>query len=431
MAKGIELFDCAVIGAGASGMMAAIHAARCGARVLIIEHGKKAGRKLLATGNGKCNFTNEYMNMSCYHGDDSLFSILDCFSKDETISFFHEIGVFPREKRGYYYPNSEQAVSVVSALERELKQLKVTVLTETVVSSIEESANKKTAGSNTGHTDGFRIKTNIGTYRTKTIIFATGLLASPKLGSDGSAFDLIKGFGHHFTRIVPALCGFYADGLDWKKVSGVRCDASVQIFVDGVGAADDTGELQLTDYGISGIPVFQVSRWASLGIAQKQKVEASIRFLPELSQGELAEEFRFRLARSGNQIEAYDLLDGLVNQKLIPVLLHKAGLSERTSVTEFKQLQPLLDLLFDCRLELTKPRDYEFAQVCAGGIATGDIYIDTLMSRLVPGLFFCGELLDVDGICGGYNLQWAWSSGYVAGKQAAAYAQRQKYEETP
>jgi hypothetical protein len=422
MAKGIELFDCVIIGAGASGMMAAIQAARCGARVLIIEHGKKPGRKLLATGNGKCNFTNEYMNISCYHGDDSLFSILDCFSKDETISFFHEIGVFPRKKKGYYYPNSEQAASVVGALERELKRLNVKLLTETVVSSIEELPNKVTGNRNSCHTDGFKLATNIGTYRTRTIIFATGLLASPKLGSDGSAFDLIKGFGHHFTKIVPALCGFYANGLEWKKVSGVRCDACVQIFVDGVCAAVDTGELQLTDYGISGIPIFQVSRCASLGIDQKQKVEVSIRFLPELSRKELAEEFRFRLVQSGNQMEAYDLLDGLMNQKLIPVLLHKAGLSERTKVTGIQQLQPLLELLLDCRIELTKSRDYEFAQVCAGGIATEDIYIDTLMSRLVPGLFFCGELLDVDGICGGYNLQWAWSSGYAAGKHAAAYA---------
>jgi hypothetical protein len=121
-------------------------------------------------------------------------------------------------------------------------------------------------------------------------------------------------------------------------------------------------------------------------------------------------------------MEAYDLLDGLMNQKLIPVLLHKAGLTERTKVTGIQQLQVLLDLLLDCRIELTKSRDYEFAQVCAGGIATEDIDIDTLMSRLVPGLFFCGELLDVDGICGGYNLQWAWSSGYAAGRHAAAYA---------
>jgi predicted Rossmann fold flavoprotein len=250
------------------------------------------------------------------------------------------------------------------------------------------------------------------------VIFATGLLASPKLGSDGSAFDLIKGFGHRFTRLVPALCGFYADGIDWKKVAGVRCDACVRFFVDGESVASDTGELQLTEYGISGIPVFQVSRFASVGLAQKRRVEASIRFLPGMTGQEILDEFRFRLGRADGAVEAYDLLDGLLNQKLIPVLLDKAGLSVHSRVTEPEQAAPLAEVIQNLWLTLQKPRDYEFAQVCAGGIATEDIDTGTLMSRLVPGLFFCGELLDVDGICGGYNLQWAWSSGFVAGRGA-------------
>jgi hypothetical protein len=428
MAKGIEKFDCAVIGAGASGMMAAITAARCGRHVLLVEHEKKAGRKLLATGNGKCNFTNAYMDASCYHGDDSLFPILDCFSKDETISFFHEIGVYPKEKKGYYYPNSEQAAAVAGALENELKRLKVTLILETEIFGISNEAKSGTRENvkmRSDRNNDFLLETSVGKYLTRTLVFATGLLASPKLGSDGSSFDLIKGFGHHFTKIVPALCGFYADGLDWKSIAGVRCDACVTVYVEGEAVASDTGELQLTDYGISGIPVFQVSRYASMALAQKKKVEASIRFLPDLSGEELIQEFGFRLNRSLSGREAYDLVDGLLNQKLIPVLLHKAGLSERKRVTDLEQTRPLAKLLSDCRITLVKPRDYAFAQVCAGGIDTKDIHTDTLMSRLVPGLFFCGELLDVDGICGGYNLQWAWSSGYVAGRYAAEYVSKQ------
>jgi predicted Rossmann fold flavoprotein len=269
--------------------------------------------------------------------------------------------------------------------------------------------------------DVFLIETDAGNFRAKTVIFATGLLASPKLGSDGSAFALIKGFGHHFTRIVPALCGFYAEGMNFSQVAGVRCDAGVTIFVDGEETAKDTGELQWSDYGISGIPVFQVSRFASVGLSQKQRVEASIRFLPEISAEALEEELRFRLTRSDNRIPAHELLDGLLHQKLIPALLTKAGMKKQQLVTEEKQLRPLLAELLDCRLTLVKPRDYEFAQVCAGGIASGDIHSGTLMSKIVPGLFFCGELLDVDGICGGYNLQWAWSSGFMAGKSAMEY----------
>jgi predicted Rossmann fold flavoprotein len=405
MGNATELFDCAVIGAGASGMMAAVTAARCGGRVLLVEHGKRAGRKLLATGNGKCNFTNAYMDASCYRGNDTLFPILEQFSKEDTLSFFHEIGIYPREKRGYYYPLNEQASSVVGAFEKELKRLAVRLLTETDVMSVTKDC-------------GFLLATTRGTYRAKTVIFATGLLASPKLGSDGSAFDLIKGFGHRFTRLVPALCGFYAEGIDWKKVAGVRCDACVRFFVDGESVASDTGELQLTEYGISGIPVFQVSRFASVGLAQKRRVEASIRFLPGMTGQEILDEFRFRLGRADGAVEAYDLLDGLLNQKLIPVLLDKAGLSVHSRVTEPEQAAPLAEVIQNLWLTLQKPRDYEFAQVCAGGIATEDIDTGTLMSRLVPGLFFCGELLDVDGICGGYNLQWAWSSGFVAGRGA-------------
>jgi hypothetical protein len=409
MAKRAEMFDCAIIGAGASGMMAAVMAGRNGGRVLLVEHEKKAGKKLLATGNGKCNFTNAYMDQSCYRGEESLLAVLEQFPKEATISFFHEIGIYPHEKKGYYYPSSGQAASVVEAFERELSRLRVDVRLETGVRSI-----KKEAGV-------FLMETDAGNFRAKTVIFATGLLASPKLGSDGSAFDMIKGFGHHFTRLVPALCGFYAEGMNFSQVAGVRCDAGVTIFVDGEEITKDTGELQWTDYGISGIPVFQVSRFASVGLSKKQSVEASIRFLPEISAEALEEELRFRLTRSDNRIPAQELLTGLLHQKLIPALLAKAGIKKQQLLTEEKQLRPLLAELLDCRLTLVKPRDYEFAQVCAGGIASRDIDSGTLMSKLVPGLFFCGELLDVDGICGGYNLQWAWSSGFVAGKSAMEY----------
>jgi hypothetical protein len=437
MAKRMEKFDCAVIGAGASGMMAAIAAARSGARVLLVEHENRVGKKLVATGNGKCNFTNAYMEDSCYRGDAALLGLLERFTKEDTISFFHEIGIFPKEKKGYYYPNSEQASAVAAALEMELKRFSVTLLLSAEVISITESSasfsnHAKHLCTHSG--SGFRLETGSGKFFASTVIFATGLLASPKLGSDGSAFDLIKGFGHHFTRIVPALCGFYAEGMDWKKAAGVRCDAKIGILVDGEIVSEDSGELQLTDYGISGIPVFQVSRYASMALAKKQSAEASIRFLPEMNRDDILKEFLFRMEHLGGSstrqtdeprvpvgIAAHQLLDGLVNQKLIPVLLKKAGLSMESVVSDLSQAEPLVSCMMDYRITLLKPRDYEFAQVCAGGLDSRDIDVHTLMSRLVPGIFFCGELLDVDGICGGYNLQWAWSSGYAAGMNAAAY----------
>ena len=210
--------------------------------------------------------------------------------------------------------------------------------------------------------------------------------------------------------------------MDFKKVAGVRCDAEITIYIEKEAVSRDTGELQLTEYGVSGIPVFQVSRFASMGLAQKKQVTASIRFLPELSEEDIQKEFAYRIGRRSGVAFAGELLEGLVNQKLIPFLLQYVGIKEQTRMDTAEKARGLITALTDFRIVLDRPREYEFAQVCAGGLDTKDIDTQTLMSKHVPGLFFCGEILDVDGICGGYNLQWAWSSGYVAGKNAANFA---------
>lgn len=414
MAKENQHFDCAVIGAGASGMMAAIAASEHSGRVLLIEHTNKAGKKLAATGNGKCNFTNADMRMEYFRGDPALLPVLRQFTLQDTLDFFHRIGIYPREKRGYYYPNSEQAASVVCALTRRLEEQKVTTLLSYTLTDIREGKR------------GFVLTDGASTYYAGSIIFAVGLLASDKLGSDGSAFPFIKGFGHHFTKIVPALCGLYAKNMSFKRVAGVRCDANIRLLVDGQEVSQDAGELQLTEYGLSGIPVFQVSRFASMVLANGQKAVAEVCFLPEFTKEQLQEEFTYRLTQYGGTVRAYELLDGLVNQKLIPFFLHQASISEDTPIRDVGQLDRLIEVIRHLAVEIDRPRAYEFAQVCAGGLDTRDIDTQTLMSKLVPGVFFCGELLDVDGICGGYNLQWAWSSGYVAGTHAAIYAQKGK-----
>lgn len=414
MAKGNQHFDCAVIGAGASGMMAAIAASEHSGRVLLIEHTNKVGKKLAATGNGKCNFTNANMQEECFRGDPALLPVLRQFTLQDTLDFFHRIGIYPREKRGYYYPNSEQAASVVCALTRKLIERDVTMLLSYTLTDVREEKR------------GFALTDGTSTYYADSVVFAVGLLASDKLGSDGSAFSFIKKFGHHFTKIVPALCGLYAGNINFKRVAGVRCDAGIRLLVDGREAAHDIGELQLTEYGLSGIPVFQVSRFASMALANGQKVIAEVCFLPEFTKAQLREEFTYRLRQQNGAVKAYDLLDGLVNQKLIPFLLHHASLSEDSQIRDIRQLDGLIAAIRHFEVEIDRPRAYEFAQVCAGGLDTRDIDTQTLMSKLVPGVFFCGELLDVDGICGGYNLQWAWSSGYVAGKNAADYAKKGK-----
>lgn len=431
--KQSQIKDVIVIGAGASGMMAAITAARRGRSVLILEHMDKVGKKILATGNGKCNYTNEYMTAECYHGDQRLLTdIRSQFERDDAIAFFRELGIWPKAKNGYYYPNSGQALSVVEAMQMELKQLDIAVRCGCQVQGLAEDY------------VGFAVATSTGVYKARKVIVACGLLAAPKLGSDGSMIPVLKELGHRFVSIVPALCGFYASGMDFKKVSGVRCEAELTLKIDTIHAkvssvdgknaenreiVSDTdakhipkerGELQLTDYGVSGIPVFQLSSQAAKALKEKKKVSMRIDFLPEIAGGELESELRRRVERAKTSVMTLEqTLCGLLNQKLIPVLVRKAGIvaGMQADRVDAAQLRKLTDVIKNYPVTLDKVRDFEFAQVCAGGIRTEEIDTKTLESKLVPGLYFAGEILDVDGICGGYNLQWAWSSGFVAGSQ--------------
>lgn len=404
--KNTKLLDVIVIGAGASGMMAAITAARRGKSVAILERMNKPGKKILATGNGKCNFTNNNMDASCFHGNIQLIqSVLSRFSKEEALSFFHEIGIWPKEKNGYYYPNSGQAASVAEALKHELDRLQVPVYLEQEVLDLFPDKY------------GFWIKTVQTSYTCRNVIIASGLLAAPKLGSDGSMFSLIKELGHRFVPVLPALCGFYAKGMQFSKVAGVRCDANLTLKIDGNTAATEQGELQLADYGISGIPVFQISSPAVRALYEKKSVTVVIDFLPDISLETLNTEFAMRIGKCETDENADRLLRGLLNQKLIPVLLKYAGIrsDEPLKNISLEKLERLSAEIHDYPVTLEKVRNFEFAQVCTGGIRTEEINEKTLESRLLSGLYFAGEILDVDGICGGYNLQWAWSSGYVAG----------------
>lgn len=406
------MFDVIVIGAGPAGCICGINAARKGAKVLVLEKKDKPLKKLLATGNGKCNFTNEYMEKECFRGNPKLLNeILSQFTKEDTLEFFHEIGIYPKNKNGYYYPSSEQAASVEHALLAELERLGVTVACSAAVEKIDKRKQF------------FDIYTKENKYSGKCVVIACGLRAAPKLGSDGSMFGILKELGHRFVPIVPALCGFYCKGADFKMIAGVRAGAMICVYVEDESVAMDTGELQLTEYGISGIPVFQVSRFISYALYEKKNVKVRLSFLPELTDEELKSELMRRIKRAGDygrsEQKIEELLNGLLPQKLtreIENMLLAKNTVLKSSDEELEKL--LFDAIRKRMISVEKARDFEFAQVCAGGIKTEDIDIHTLESKLVPGLFFAGEVLDIDGICGGYNLQWAWSSGVVAGNHA-------------
>lgn len=404
-----KCYDLLVIGAGASGMMAAIIAARENKKVAIIEKLDKAGKKILATGNGKCNFTNNVMHLDCFYGEKEFIDqILKNYTVDDCLAFFRSIGVYPKQKNGYYYPNSEQASSVTNALLFELERLGVKMFFETNVQDINPSNST------------VNVDTNKGQFMAKHVVIATGLLASPKLGSDGSMFDVIKSLGHRFQPVLPVLCGFYCKGMNFKQVSGVRAHGTVEAYVDGIKLAMDTGEIQFTDYGLSGIPVFQISHHLSKGLYAKKLVEIKMNLLPDFDASMILDELNLR-CKLGQMLPVNTLLNGLINQKLADMIIDKAGIKSDIYISALSdsQISKIAKLLQGITVTVTNYRDFEFAQVCTGGISTGDVNPVTLESKLASHVHFTGEILDVDGICGGYNLHFAWATGYMAGKAAS------------
>lgn len=403
------MYDVIIIGAGASGLVAAAAAASKGARVALLEHKDDIGKKILATGNGRCNFTNTDMSVNKFHGSKALIKNgLSQFNYSDTIRFFKGLGIPAYDNAGYIYPNSRQAASVVAAFRMELMRLHVDVKTGINITDIKPADDRT----------GYCIQTDKGSFKSKRLIIACGLTASPKLGSDGSLFRQIEALGHHIQKPLPALCGFSCDGLNFKKITGVRCDATVASVIDGQMTEQNTGELQLADYGISGIPVFQISSLMSRALDKGQRVEVIIDFLPAFSDDELNGYIKDRSITTTDNRSLNEMLNGLLNNKLLLELIHKSGVSpdKKGRLLTDDDCKSLTRSIKHTAVSVKKPRGAEFAQVCAGGIYTKEIDVRTLESKIHPGLYFCGELLDVDGICGGYNLQWAWTSGYIAGE---------------
>ena len=403
-----------VIGGGAAGMMAAVTAATQGASVTLLEGGERVGRKILSTGNGKCNLGNLNLSASHYYGAQTewIQECLSCFGSKDTIDFFSGIGLMIKEKNGYLYPLSEQASSVLDVLRTELRTRGVEVVTEAKVNSVA----KTEAGD-------FFVNAGEQRFRFDKVILACGSKAAPKTGSDGSGYKLAKSLGHHLIPTVPALVQLRCGENYLKEVAGVRVDARIVVVFPKSGEEiTERGELQLTDYGISGIPVFQLSRRVNYllrDMGKNGEVEVSIDLLPELSGEAFAQLCVMRKKLQDNKT-VEEFFTGMLNKKLMLLFIKLAGLKREAMAKDIKdwQLQAVFDLCKDWRLHVTGSNSYDNAQVCAGGVDTA--WVDARMeSRLVPGLYFAGELLDVDGRCGGYNLHWAWCSGYLAGHNAA------------
>lgn len=399
----------AVIGGGAAGMMAGIVAAANGAGVTLFEGGERVGRKILSTGNGKCNLGNTSLDVSCYNGPDKkwLESSLSQFDTEKTISFFESIGLYMKEKNGYLYPLSEQASAVLDVLRNELHAKGVTVLCGEKVTNVIRTG------------DGFAVRSVGGERKFDRVILACGSKAAPFTGSDGSGYKLAARLGHHLTDVVPALVALRCEEAFLREIAGVRITSTIRI---PELAMEETGELQLVDYGISGIPVFQLSRFVNMALRGKGKnstIAVTLDFLPDISMETWMEQCNNRLQRYENRT-VEECFTGILNKKIMHLFIRLAGLKRDVTVgaSNREKLLTAFALCKEFRLHVNGSNPYENAQVCAGGVDTAQV-LTTMESKIVPGLYFAGELLDVDGRCGGYNLQWAWCSGFLAGKNAA------------
>ena len=410
-----------IVGAGAAGLMAAIQAARKKSRVLVIEQKEKAGKKLLATGNGKCNFTNLKQTAECYRSEDVSFAlkVLASFDVPKTINFFRELGILPKEREGYLYPNSEQAASILQVLLMECRRLGVCFAYEEKVMEILPPKGGK---------DSFRIIAEklkepgeTKSYAAKGVILAAGGCASPKLGSDGSGYSIATELGHSLIKPLPALVQLKSPDKFLKTISGVRIVGKVRAYTGQEKLAEEEGELVFTDYGISGIPIMQLSRYVAKALDRKREVHLLLDFLPSYDRKEAREHLEERRKHAGGK-NLEEMLIGLFNHKLSYIMIKEAGLDpyQNPSGLQNKDLERLLAQMKEFKLRINGTNSFDHAQVCAGGVPTAELHPATMESKLVKRLYLCGEIVDVDGTCGGYNLQWAWSSGYLAGVSAAA-----------
>ncbi len=385
-----------IIGGGASGLMSAIWAARCGANVTILEHNEKVGKKILATGNGRCNLTNRTQDASFYRSSNPAFpwKILSQFPAEETLQFFEELGIYFKDKNGWIYPYTEQASSVTEVLELEARHRKVKIKSNEEVVSIEKTSN------------GFEVVTKTWKYACDRVIVACGTNASSVEGSSDMGYQLAKSLGHTLILPLPALCALKGKGNYFSKWAGTKMDTRLRLAINDTIDIEERGEVLLTDYGISGICVFQISRFAIRAVQEGKQVACHLDFMPDFSEKQLLhllEQRRISCPYKSTQ----ELLVGLIPKKMIPLVVTKKCTDEM-----------IVRQLKDWVLRIKEAYSIKQAQVCSGGVNTKEL-TTSLESKLVPGIFFAGEIVDVDGPCGGYNLQWAWSSGAVAGKASA------------
>lgn len=397
-----------VIGGGASGLIASIYAKTQNTEVILLERNSTFGKKILATGNGRCNYWNQDQDLSHYNSQDKnlLESIITDENQKEIMDFFTRIGIVPKIKNGYYYPYSNQAISIRNALVVEAKKVGVNLISDAYVDSIKKE-NKK-----------YTITYNNETISCDAVIVATGSKAAPKTGSDGNGYRLLQNLNHTVIKPLPALVQLRSNATYLKEWNGIRSDVNISLMIDKKIIKEESGEIQLTDYGISGICTFNLSSIASRKLNDQKNVSVLINFLPFLQEVPLPWfEKRNSIVKERSIVE---LLEGLLNDKLIKVILNicKIPLTKKWDQLANKEKNLLVETLTSLKLDITKTNSFDQAQVCSGGVPLAEIDPVSMESIYDKDLYIVGELLDVDGSCGGYNLSFAWISGMLAGKSS-------------
>lgn len=385
-----------IIGGGASGMMAAIQAARTGAAVTLLEHNEKPGKKILATGNGRCNLTNLVQEPSRYRSSqpDFPWKIITQYPLEDTLAFFSELGIYTKDRNGWVYPYSDQAAGVAQVLELEARHQKVKIKTTEEVTDILREDGQ------------YLVKTATWQYPCDSVIISCGSSASNVEGSSTTGYELAEKLGHTVVKPLPSLCGIRGKDNYYAKWAGSRMDGRITLEIDGETVGEEQGEILFTEYGISGIGVFQLSRYAVRGTDEGKIATYHLDLMPQLTKEGLVKLLLDR-QQAGSYKNPQELLIGLLPRKMIDVLVKKTYEPEK-----------IAERLKDWQVPVKGAYALQQAQICSGGVDPREL-TEQLESRLHPGIYFTGEVIDVDGPCGGYNLQWAWSSGAVAGRAAA------------
>ena len=409
----MTVYDVCIIGGGASGLIAAISAKRTrpDLKVIVIEKNDRVGKKLINTGNGRCNITNADISADHYYSsDNAFFDYFDGFSLNDTKDFFESIGVlFKEEEKGKIYPYSLQASSVLDALRYECERLLVDIHCSEKVEKLDKSNDK------------FQVATNLSSYTSQTVIIAAGGAASDKLGGCRDGYNLLKQYGHTCTPLYPCITAVKTELNLIKALKGIKTDAILTLKV-GNSRKSDFGEILFTEYGISGPPVLQLSQMLK---GRADNALFSIDFMPEYDFESIVSMIKKRL-NSVYEDKLENLFIGMLNKRIGQTIIKSSGfqLSDSASNLSEKEIRAIVSKIKKFQLEVTGVRGFEYAQVTGGGIELNRFNHETMQSNLCKGLFACGEVLDVTGDCGGFNLQWAWTSGYKAGVSAAMSIKR-------